>query len=46
MESRKINPWQWQDQFGFSQAIETTTGCERDTDSERLEQLRALGYID
>ena len=24
MESRKINPWQWQDQFGFSQAIEIT----------------------
>jgi enamine deaminase RidA (YjgF/YER057c/UK114 family) len=24
VENRKINPWTWQDQFGFSQAIETT----------------------
>ena len=24
MEHRKINPWKWQDQYGFSQAIETT----------------------
>lgn len=24
MEQRKINPWKWQDQYGFSQAIETT----------------------
>ena len=24
MEQRKINPWKWQDQFAFSQAIETT----------------------
>lgn len=24
MENRKINPWTWQDQMGFSQAIETT----------------------
>ncbi len=24
MESRNINPWKWQDQFGFSQAIEIT----------------------
>jgi len=24
VESRKINPWTWQDQFGFSQAIETS----------------------
>jgi enamine deaminase RidA (YjgF/YER057c/UK114 family) len=23
VETRKINPWTWQDQFGFSQAIET-----------------------
>jgi enamine deaminase RidA (YjgF/YER057c/UK114 family) len=23
VEIRKINPWVWQDQFGFSQAIET-----------------------
>jgi len=23
-QNRKINPWAWQDQFGFSQAIETT----------------------
>ena len=23
IENRKINPWTWQDQFGFSQAIET-----------------------
>ena len=22
MEQRKVNPWTWQDQFGFSQAIE------------------------
>jgi enamine deaminase RidA (YjgF/YER057c/UK114 family) len=22
MERRKINPWQWQDSFGFSQAVE------------------------
>lgn len=26
MERRTINPWQWQDQFGFSQALETTAG--------------------
>ena len=24
VENRKINPWTWQNQFGFSQAIETT----------------------
>ena len=24
LENRKINPWTWQDAFGFSQAIETT----------------------
>ena len=24
MEQRKINPWKWQDQFGFSQGMETT----------------------
>ena len=24
VENRKINPWTWQDAFGFSQAIETT----------------------
>lgn len=24
VENRKINPWQWQDGFGFSQAIETS----------------------
>ena len=24
MEQRKVNPWTWQDQFGFSQAIEAT----------------------
>jgi enamine deaminase RidA (YjgF/YER057c/UK114 family) len=24
MELRKINPWKWQDQYGFSQAIEVT----------------------
>lgn len=23
VENRKINPWKWQDAFGFSQAIET-----------------------
>lgn len=22
MEQRKVNPWTWQDNFGFSQAIE------------------------
>ena len=26
MEQRKINPWSWQDQYGFSQAIEVTGG--------------------
>ncbi len=26
MERRKVNPWTWQDQFGFSQAIEVTGG--------------------
>jgi enamine deaminase RidA (YjgF/YER057c/UK114 family) len=25
-EQRKINPWTWQNQFGFSQAIEITGG--------------------
>ena len=24
MEQRKINPWKWQDQYGFSQAIEVS----------------------
>jgi enamine deaminase RidA (YjgF/YER057c/UK114 family) len=24
MEQRKVNPWTWQDQWGFSQAIEVT----------------------
>jgi enamine deaminase RidA (YjgF/YER057c/UK114 family) len=24
MEQRKINPWEWQNQFGFSQAIEVS----------------------
>ena len=24
VENRKVNPWTWQDNFGFSQAIETT----------------------
>ena len=24
VENKKINPWKWQDAFGFSQAIETT----------------------
>jgi enamine deaminase RidA (YjgF/YER057c/UK114 family) len=24
VEQRKVNPWTWQDQFGFSQAIEVT----------------------
>src|SRR5262249_23836395 len=28
MEQSKINPWTWQDQYGFSQAIEVT-GAER-----------------
>jgi 2-iminobutanoate/2-iminopropanoate deaminase len=26
MQSRRINPWQWQDQFGFSQAVEVPGG--------------------
>jgi len=26
MDQRRINPWQWQDQFQFSQAIEITGG--------------------
>ena len=26
MEQRKINPWTWQDQYGFSQAIEVSGG--------------------
>ena len=26
MEQRKVNPWKWQDQYGFSQAIEVTGG--------------------
>ena len=28
MEQRKVNPWTWQDEYGFSQAIEVT-GAER-----------------
>jgi enamine deaminase RidA (YjgF/YER057c/UK114 family) len=24
VEQRKVNPWTWQDQFGFSQAVEVT----------------------
>lgn len=26
METRAVNPWTWQDQFGFSQGVETTGG--------------------
>jgi enamine deaminase RidA (YjgF/YER057c/UK114 family) len=26
VEQRKINPWKWQDEYGFSQAIEVTNG--------------------
>lgn len=26
MEQRNINPWKWQDQYGFSQATEVTNG--------------------
>lgn len=26
MEQRKINPWTWQNQFGFSQAVEVAGG--------------------
>ena len=26
MEQRKVNPWTWQDRYGFSQAIEVTSG--------------------
>lgn len=26
MQRRTVNPWQWQDQFGFSQALEVTAG--------------------
>jgi enamine deaminase RidA (YjgF/YER057c/UK114 family) len=26
MEQRKINPWKWQEQYGFSQGIEVTNG--------------------
>jgi enamine deaminase RidA (YjgF/YER057c/UK114 family) len=26
MEQRKVNPWTWQDQYGFSQAIEVSGG--------------------
>jgi enamine deaminase RidA (YjgF/YER057c/UK114 family) len=25
MQQRKINPWKWQDQYGFSQAVEVTS---------------------
>jgi len=25
MEQRNVNPWQWQDQYGFSQATEVTS---------------------
>ncbi len=25
MEQRTVNPWKWQDQYGFSQAVETTS---------------------
>ena len=28
MEQRRLNPWRWQDQFGFSQAVEVT-GAQR-----------------
>ena len=28
MEQRNVNPWTWQDQFGFSQAVEVT-GADR-----------------
>jgi enamine deaminase RidA (YjgF/YER057c/UK114 family) len=27
MEQRRVNPWSWQDRFGFSQAIEVTSGA-------------------
>jgi enamine deaminase RidA (YjgF/YER057c/UK114 family) len=26
VETRAVNPWTWQDQFGFSQAVEATGG--------------------
>lgn len=26
MEQRNVNPWSWQDQYGFSQAVEVTAG--------------------
>src|ERR1043165_5740303 len=26
MEKKSVNPWKWQDQFGFSQAIEVKAG--------------------
>lgn len=28
MEQRNVNPWKWQDEYGFSQAVEVT-GAER-----------------
>src|SRR5919108_5385302 len=26
VEQRNVNPWSWQDQYGFSQAVEVTAG--------------------
>jgi enamine deaminase RidA (YjgF/YER057c/UK114 family) len=28
MEKKAVNPWQWQDHFSFSQAVETTGGAQ------------------
>jgi 2-iminobutanoate/2-iminopropanoate deaminase len=42
METRTVNPWTWQDRFGFSQAIEVKHGervlyCAGQTSSDARE---------
>jgi enamine deaminase RidA (YjgF/YER057c/UK114 family) len=39
MQTRKINPWTWQDQFGFAHAVEVTGG-------ERVVHCAGQGSVD
>ena len=48
MEQRKVNPWTWQDQYGFSQAIEVSGAqrvvyCAGQTSSDENGQTVAPG---
>jgi enamine deaminase RidA (YjgF/YER057c/UK114 family) len=48
MEKRVINPWKWQDQYGFSQAIEVKSGgrvlyCAGQTSTDAAGKLMHAG---